>query len=45
MSIAGQIDFENRTFDIYSMDETNSVITLVGKVITLSYVDENGILV
>ena len=45
MSIAGQLDLENRTFDIYSVDELNSVITLAGKVITMSYVNEEGVLV
>ena len=45
MSIAGQLDLEARTFDIYSQAELNSIVTLAGKVITLSYVNENGILV
>ncbi len=45
MSIAGQIDLPNKTFDIFGVDEVQAAITMSSCNITLSYLNEDGILI
>ena len=40
--IAGQLNIPERTFDIFSMAETQAHITITPCLVTLSYLDTNG---
>ena len=44
-SIAGILDIPNKTFDIFGVSETQSVITYGHCFVTLSYLNESGILI